>query len=169
MNTTIRLLDTLKRVRGLPSDYAAAKALGRSTACISRWRTGSDQMDVEAIAAVAPMIDEDPAAILASIEAERSKAAERRTLFEKLHDAAELVDLLKRSPALRAQLDRQFREFAETIENPEEKARFLSIARTACILCQIHTPIRHISCSRPKPARKRFPTLTIAQNKELTE
>ncbi|NAW67657.1 hypothetical protein [Photobacterium halotolerans] len=41
MITTLQLLDELKRVRKLPSDYAAAKYLGISQQAVSKWRTGS--------------------------------------------------------------------------------------------------------------------------------
>lgn len=149
MTTTIKLLDTLKG-RGLPSDYAISKALGRTRSNVSRWRNGHDQMDAEAAAKAAELAGVDPAVTLAQIEAERAQSPKAKTLFEQLHDAAELVDTIKRSPALRAQLDRQFREFAETLESQEEKDKFLSIAKSVCILCQIATPKRHDVCIQSK-------------------
>lgn len=167
--TTVMLLDTLKRKNGLSSDYAAAKALGRTPANVSNWRKEKDQMSPDAVAVAAPLAGLDPAATVAKIEAERAQTEPARNLFNQLHQAAELMDLIKRTPALRAALADDIRQFAQTIENEEERERFMSNAFFACILCQIRTPIRHISCSRPKPARKRFPVLTIAQNKEMTE
>lgn len=167
--TTVFLLDTLKSKRGLRSDYAAAKELGRSPANVSNWRSGRDQMSPDAVAVAAPLAGLDPAATVAKIEAERAQTEPARKLFEQLQQAAELMDMIKRTPALRAALADDIRQFAQTIENEEERERFMSNAFFACILCKIRQPIRHGSCSRPKPARKRFPALTIAKSKELTE
>lgn len=166
--TTIKLLDTLKG-KGFSSDYQIGNALGTSRQVVSRWRQKKGQMDADFAAKAAELAGTDPAATVAQIEAERAQSERARNLFEQLHQAAELMDLIKRTPALRAALADDIRQFAQTIENEEERERFMSNAFFACILCQIRTPIRHISCSRPKPARKRFPTLTIAKNKELTE
>ena len=169
MTATIHVMDTLKRKRGLSSDYAVAKELGVTSSNTSKWRKGQTQMDPETAAKAAELAGLNPAATVAQIEAERAQSPKARSMFEQLHDAAELMDMLKRTPSLRAALAEDIRQYAQTIENEEERKRFMSNPFFACILCQIRTPIRHISCSRPKPARKRFPTLTIAKNKELTE
>lgn len=163
MSTSTELLDTLKGLPGIKSDYAIAKALDVHTQQVSRWRTGTGQMSPDYIAKAAELAGLDPAPLIAKVEAERAQTPAARKLFEQLHDAAELVDLLKRSPALRAQIEKQMREFAETIENEEEKARFLSISKSVCILCYIAPVVRPVICIRRKLASR--PQLAISRAK----
>lgn len=164
--TTIKLLDTLKG-KGYSSDYQIGNALGTSRQVVSRWRQKKGQMDADLAAKAAELAGTDPAATVAQIEAERAQSPKARNLFEQLHDAAELVDMIKRTPALKATLAENVRQFAQTIENEEERARFLSNPFFKCILCYIPKPIRHSSCSKPKPARKPFPVVTIARKLEF--
>lgn len=152
--TTIKLLDTLKG-RGFPSDYAISKALGRTRSNVSKWRTGRDQMDAEAVAKAAELAGIDPISSLAKIEAERAQSENARNMFEKLHQAAELVELIKRTPALKAALAQDVRDYAQAIENAEERERFMSNPFLACILCYIPAVVRPDICIRQK--LRRFP------------
>jgi predicted transcriptional regulator len=81
MKTTIDYLDEMKAKHGMPSDYAAAKALGVSRASISLYRTGKNQFDNFTAAKVADLLGVDVLEIIAAVNHERSKDDERRAFW----------------------------------------------------------------------------------------
>jgi hypothetical protein len=85
MNTTISLLDRLKRETALKSDYAIAKELNTSRQAVSHYRTGRSQMDTDGVFHVAELLGMSHAetlAALASIEAERAKDEQTRATWQ---------------------------------------------------------------------------------------
>lgn len=139
MTKTVQALETLKRIRGLPSDYAAAKALGRTTSAISKWRSGT-QMDVESAVKVAELSGQDPSVLVAEIGAEQAKTENEKRIFNELSDARKLQLSLKLIPEIKKMLTEDpsiIDRAAQTIENKEERAIFVSTMRKLCILCKI--------------------------------
>lgn len=85
MNTTISLLDRLKRETALKSDYAIAKELNTSRQAVSHYRTGRSQMDTDGVFHVAELLGMSHAetlAALAAIEAERAKDEQTRATWQ---------------------------------------------------------------------------------------
>lgn len=77
MMTTKDLLESVKLLKVVHSDYALAKLLGTSRQTISNYQTGRYVMDVEMCFRVAELLGFDPAQVVAWIEAERAHRAER--------------------------------------------------------------------------------------------
>ncbi|KWE44593.1 hypothetical protein WL76_30890 [Burkholderia ubonensis] len=78
MKTTVQLLDDVKVKMDLPSDYAAAKALGVTRSAVSQWRNGKATFDDDTCLLVAEILDLDPFDVLAYINIERSRDEGRR-------------------------------------------------------------------------------------------
>lgn len=81
MSTTTELLDAVKRVNGLESDYQLAKHLGASTQMISAYRDGVTLGDGIAMK-VAEELKLKPAAVLTAMHAERARSEDVRKILE---------------------------------------------------------------------------------------
>lgn len=84
MHTTQRLLDELKRVYKLPSDYALAKHWGVSTQRVSKYRNGADTLGAEIAIRTARELGLDPGYVLACMQAERAKRTDERQAWERV-------------------------------------------------------------------------------------
>ncbi|HDR9032659.1 TPA: helix-turn-helix domain-containing protein [Burkholderia vietnamiensis] len=73
MKTTVEWLDAVKARLDLPSDYAAAKALGVTRSTISGYRTGRSVFDEKTAIRVAEIMDIDPFEVIAAAHAESSR------------------------------------------------------------------------------------------------
>lgn len=71
MNTTQALIDRVKSVRGLPSDYKLAEHLGVTRAAVSNWRKGASQMDDTTALQIAEDLGLDPLEVMARLKLER--------------------------------------------------------------------------------------------------
>ncbi|MFM2450810.1 MAG: hypothetical protein RIS44_3260 [Pseudomonadota bacterium] len=78
---TIELLDAVRTAKNLPSDYAAAAALGLTRSQVSKFRLGKCQMGDETAARAAELIGADPGAVLASMYAARARDDGTRALW----------------------------------------------------------------------------------------
>lgn len=78
---TIALLDAVKARQKLPSDYAAAAALGLTRSQVSRYRTGLDFMSDEVAARAAALAGADPLVCIADCHAERAATPEAAALW----------------------------------------------------------------------------------------
>src|SRR6267142_1737721 len=75
-NATTDLLDEVRKIKGLDSDYAAAKLLKVRTQTISSYRTGRTQMNDEMALRASRMLGRPPAPLFAQLAAERARNAE---------------------------------------------------------------------------------------------
>lgn len=73
MKTTIDYLDELRIKLRIPSDYAAAKALGCSRSAVSKYRNGAGSFDDATAIKVAELIGIEPLEVIAAANFERSK------------------------------------------------------------------------------------------------
>ncbi len=91
-------IDRVKTAKGLPSDYAAAKALGLSRFTVSGYRKRPDAtLDEDSAFAVASVLGELPEAVLLDQYAERTKNPQTRAA---LLDAARRLCILCKVPFL---------------------------------------------------------------------
>jgi transcriptional regulator with XRE-family HTH domain len=82
MKTTSEWLDAVKEAAGLPSDYAAAKALGVTRSAVSGYRNGKSTFDEETCLKVADIVGVPRAVVLTSVLAQRAKSDEVRLAWE---------------------------------------------------------------------------------------
>ncbi len=75
-NATTDLLDEIRAVKGLSSDYAVAKLLEVRTQTITSYRTGRTQMSDEMALRAVRVLGRAPAPVFAQLASERSKDAE---------------------------------------------------------------------------------------------
>ncbi|MBB5447115.1 MULTISPECIES: hypothetical protein [unclassified Paraburkholderia] len=73
MKTTVEWLDDVKARLGLPSDYAAAKALGVTRAAVSKYRTGQSFFRDPTAIRAAEILGIHPFEVIAAARAERSR------------------------------------------------------------------------------------------------
>jgi plasmid maintenance system antidote protein VapI len=71
-NSTNALLDEIKEIKGLQSDYALSKLLGVRTQTITNYRTGRTQMNDEMALKATRVIGRPPAPLFAQLAAERA-------------------------------------------------------------------------------------------------
>jgi transcriptional regulator with XRE-family HTH domain len=83
MKTTVEYLDAVKIRLDLPSDYAAAKALGVTRAAVSKYRLGNAFFDDTTALRVAEILDIQPFEVIAAANAERARDSETRSLWER--------------------------------------------------------------------------------------
>lgn len=82
---TTRLLEAVRQRTTTGSPYSVAKALGISSQRVYRYMSGQDEMqDDAAITRAAELIGEDPAALLAEFQAERTKSPVARDHWKRL-------------------------------------------------------------------------------------
>lgn len=94
-NATTNLLDEVRKVKGIGSDYALAKLLAVRQQTITNYRSGRTQMNDTIAIRVARMMARPPASLLAQLASERAKDPEvakvwkdaARTLGRKSHGA----------------------------------------------------------------------------------
>ncbi|MBN3734656.1 helix-turn-helix domain-containing protein [Burkholderia sp. Tr-20390] len=82
MKTTVQYLDALKKRLDLPSDYAAAQALGVTRAAVSRYRNGLSVFDESTAIRAAELLDLDPLEVIAACKAESAPDARVRRVWE---------------------------------------------------------------------------------------
>lgn len=75
-NTTTELLDEIRDIKGLSSDYAVAKLLEVRTQTITSYRTGRTQMSDEMALRAVRVLGRAPAPIFALLASERAKDPE---------------------------------------------------------------------------------------------
>jgi hypothetical protein len=78
MMTTIEYLDAVKARLDLPSDYAAAKALGVVNSAVSRYRHGKGTFDDLVAFKVAEILGINPLEVICAINHERAANDEQR-------------------------------------------------------------------------------------------
>jgi plasmid maintenance system antidote protein VapI len=91
-NATTDLLDEVRRVKGLDSDYTLAKLLNVRTQTISSYRTGRTQMNDAMALRAARVLGRAPAPLLAQLAAERASDQEVAKVW------AEAARVLGRKP-----------------------------------------------------------------------
>jgi plasmid maintenance system antidote protein VapI len=80
-NTTTDLLDEIREIKGLPSDYAVAKLLGVRTQTITSYRSGRTQMSDEMAWRATRVLGRAPGPVLAQLAAERTSHAEVKKVW----------------------------------------------------------------------------------------
>ncbi|MBN9407614.1 MAG: hypothetical protein J0H69_00565 [Burkholderiales bacterium] len=73
----LEYLDAVKAKHGVTSDYALAKLLKCSTQKVSNWRAGRELPGTLMCFRIAELLSDQPAAVIADIELERSERGER--------------------------------------------------------------------------------------------
>lgn len=79
-------IDRLKVEKHLPSDYAAAKALGITQSSVIKMRARNSTLDEETAARIASLLGVNPAGIIIDQVAERTKSPEVRSTLAKMAD-----------------------------------------------------------------------------------
>lgn len=77
MRTTNEILDAAKTALHADSDYRLAKELETTTGHVTNWRAKKSQPNNEMVYRLATMLAEDPALLLAEIEADFARTPER--------------------------------------------------------------------------------------------
>jgi len=91
MSHTRDMIDRLKALRGVDSDYAIAEALGITRAAISSYRRGISHADDRIAVLLADAVGEDRLKTIARINADRAKKAEERAFWKRIAAAAAIV------------------------------------------------------------------------------
>jgi hypothetical protein len=86
-NTTTDLLDTFRELKGIESDYAAARVIEVRQQTISAYRAGQIMSDPVALT-VCRMIGKPPAPVLAQLAADRAEKVKHSELAKVWRDAA---------------------------------------------------------------------------------
>jgi predicted transcriptional regulator len=94
MKTTVEYLDAVKAKLDLPSDYAAAKALGVTRAAVSRYRNGLGTFDDLTAARVADILGVEPIEVIAATNFERSTDERARAVWGAIWGKAAGVTVL---------------------------------------------------------------------------
>lgn len=84
MQTTIEFLDELKARNGGASDYAIAKILGITHQMVSKYRLGKDCLGDSTAIRVAELLEIEPAIVIASVHAERSKSEKEKAVWREI-------------------------------------------------------------------------------------
>lgn len=82
MFKTVELIDKVKTLYHLPSDYAAAKKIGVSTQAVSKYRNNHTFLDDKAAFKIAELLELDPAQVLACANIERAERQGDKNLIE---------------------------------------------------------------------------------------
>jgi predicted transcriptional regulator len=91
MSHTSELIDRLKVLKGIESDYAVAEDLGITRAAISSYRRGLSHADDRIAVLLADAIGVDRLKTIARINADRAKKAEDRAFWKRIATAAGVV------------------------------------------------------------------------------
>jgi plasmid maintenance system antidote protein VapI len=81
MKSAANYLDDLRRHLGLPSDYAAAKALGLTRAAVSRYRNELSAFDDSTAIKVASLLGIDPLEVIAASAYQRAADASTKKVW----------------------------------------------------------------------------------------
>ena len=83
-NTTTDLLDEIREIKGLPSDYAVAKLLDVRTQTITSYRTGRTQMSDEMALRATRVLGRPPAPVFAQLAADRAADLEVKKVWQEV-------------------------------------------------------------------------------------
>lgn len=83
MKTTVQYLDEIKKRHRLPSDYAAAKALGVTRAAVSAYRNGNSVFNEMVAIRAAALLGVEPLEVIAACKAESAPDAATRGIWER--------------------------------------------------------------------------------------
>lgn len=89
--TVPRVLELIKERHDLKSDYQVCKRLDLSTALVSGWRSGRTLPDERMCARLADAAGIDPLVLAAAMQAQRSKTAEARSMWEQIAERLSLA------------------------------------------------------------------------------
>lgn len=81
---TIEYLDKAKSEKGIPSDYALAKALGIRSSAISNYRSGKSQMDDNVARKIAEIIGVHAGIVMLDMHRERAQTAEEAGIWQEI-------------------------------------------------------------------------------------
>lgn len=90
---TIDYLDAIKARHGLRTDYQLSKFTGWNKQRVSNYRNGKTELDEAACIQVAEWLDENPAKVMAEIQASRTKCPEAAQIWAKVAKAMQGVSL----------------------------------------------------------------------------
>ncbi|GKS96760.1 hypothetical protein [Acidovorax sp. SUPP2825] len=85
------VLDRIKEQHGLKSDYAVCKAFGLSPQNVSGWRKGRSHPDETMCAILAEAAGLDPLVLAAAMQAQRSKTAQARSMWEQIAERLQMA------------------------------------------------------------------------------
>jgi predicted transcriptional regulator len=91
MTHTLELINRLKRLRKITSNYAVAKELGISQSTLSNYESGASHADDRIAVMLADALKIDRFQTIAQINAERAKKPEERAFWKKIASAAVLI------------------------------------------------------------------------------
>lgn len=84
MRTISQVLDKAKKVQKVPSDYKLALTLGIGESALANYRHGRSMPDEKACAKLAAAIGEKPDLLMVEMQAQRTKDAQARAMWENL-------------------------------------------------------------------------------------
>ena len=85
------LLDKAKVIHSLPSDYKLALIMGVNLTSLANYRNGKTLPDARVIRQICNLTGDDPAVLVAEIEAERAKTSDARELWQQVAERLRLV------------------------------------------------------------------------------
>lgn len=91
MNYTTELIDQYKARLKIPSDYAAAKALGVSQSAMSNYRNSVSHADDRVCIVLAEALDLDPLQTIARVNVDRSRTEKDKAFWRKYSSAAAVL------------------------------------------------------------------------------
>lgn len=89
--TVSGVLELIKDRHSLKSDYQVCKLLDLSTALVSGWRSGRTHPDERMCQKLAEAAGIDPLVLTAAMQAQRSKTAEARSMWEQIAERLALA------------------------------------------------------------------------------
>lgn len=89
--TFLSVVDQIKNRHDLKSDYAVCKMFGLSPQNFSNWRSGRSHPDEKMCQILAEAAGIDPLVLAASMQAQRSKTDEARSLWEMVAERLQMV------------------------------------------------------------------------------
>lgn len=85
------VLDTIKERHDLKSDYAVCKLTGIGMTVVSNWRRGRSHPDEKMCGILAEAAGIDPLVLAASMQAQRSKTEEARSMWAMIAERLQMV------------------------------------------------------------------------------
>lgn len=85
------VIERIKERHGLKSDYAVCKAFSLSPQNVSGWRKGRSHPDEKMCTILAYAAGLDPLVLAAAMQAQRSKTAEARSIWEQIAERLALA------------------------------------------------------------------------------
>jgi len=131
MNTTLDVINRIKSVHHVNSDYAVAKLLGVTRQAISKYRNKGQQFDDSVAFRAAKLVKMNPARLVTILHKERAANDDELNAWNEIESKCNLA------------LDLKKQEVIETFDaaikgklNAKQKRKLRSIAEQ-CILCKI--------------------------------